>query len=103
MQETQRKKPRKAIKAQLHTSAGICVILTSSLPGGVELSQAYIDNRDRIEVERAFGLAKQRFGLDLITTRHDVTTRSLIALSILVMNVNHVAVVSFNLFLISII
>ena len=47
----------------------------------------YIDNADRVEVERSFSLAKRCYGLGRIMTKLDVTTRSSIALSILVMNV----------------
>ncbi len=56
--------------------------------------QEYIDNRDRIEVECAFSLAKRRYGLGLITAKLDITTRSSIALSIIAMNVNHLTVIS---------
>lgn len=52
--------------------------------------QEYIDNADRIAVERAFALAKHSYGLGLITTKHDETTRSSIALSILAMNVDRI-------------
>jgi len=61
----------------------------------VDKKQEYTDNTDRIEVERAFSLAKRRYGLGLITTKLETTTRSSIALSIIAMNVNHLAVVSF--------
>ena len=64
--------------------------------------QAYIDNIDRIEVERAFSLSKRRFGLGLITTKLDSTTRSSIALSILAMNVDCLTAISFAQILISI-
>lgn len=47
----------------------------------------YQDSVDRIEVERAFSLAKRSFGLGLITTKLETTTRSSIALSIIAMNV----------------
>ena len=47
----------------------------------------YIDSVDRIEVERAFSLAKRSFGLGLITTKLESTTRSSIVLSIIAMNV----------------
>ena len=46
----------------------------------VDKKQEYIDNNDRIEVERAFSLAKRRYGLGLITAKLDTTTRSSIAL-----------------------
>lgn len=67
-----------------------------------EKKQAYADNTDRIEVERGFSLAKRRYGLGLIKTKLDTTTRSSIALSILAMNVNHPAAAYFCAYLISI-
>ena len=69
----------------------------------VDKKQEYIDNNDRVEVERAFSLAKRRYGLGLITAKLDTTTRSSIALSIIAMNVNRLTVVSFALILVSII
>lgn len=45
------------------------------------------DNKDRIEVERGFSLAKRNYGLGLIKTKLDTTTRSSIVLSIIAMNV----------------
>ncbi|MBO4292427.1 MAG: transposase [Lachnospiraceae bacterium] len=56
-----------------------------------EKKQAYADNTDRIEVERGFSLAKRCYGLGLIRTKFDTTTCSSIALSILTMNINHLA------------
>ena len=56
-----------------------------------EKKRAYTDNSDRIEVERGFSLAKRCYGLGRITTKLDTTTRSSIALSILAMNVAHLA------------
>lgn len=67
----------------------------------VDKKQEYIDNNDRIEVERAFSLAKRRYGLGLITAKLDTTTRSSIALSIIAMNVNRLMVVSFAQILVS--
>ena len=52
---------------------------------------AHRDNTDRIEVERGFSLAKRCFGMGLITTKLDITTRSSIALSILAMNISNLA------------
>ncbi len=66
-----------------------------------EKLQAYNDNTDRIEVERGFSLAKRCYGMGLIRTKLDTTTRSSIALSILAMNINHLAAVHLWLFLIS--
>ena len=63
-----------------------------------EKKQAYEDNTDRIEVERGFSLAKRCYGLGLIRTRLDITTRSSIALSILAMNLNHLAAVHFCIY-----
>ena len=57
--------------------------------------QECIDNTDRIEVEQASSLAKRKYGLGLLTTKLDTTTRSAIALSIIAMNVNRLTVVSF--------
>ena len=53
-----------------------------------EKKQSYRDNTDRIEVERGFSLAKRCYGLGLLHTKLDITTRSSIALSIIAMNVN---------------
>ena len=54
-----------------------------------ERRQAYLDNVDRIEVERGFSLAKRCYGMGLIRTKLDTTTRASIALSIIAMNINH--------------
>lgn len=51
----------------------------------------YEDNADRIAVERAFALAKQKYGLGLITSRLDETTRSSIVLSVIAMNVDRIS------------
>ena len=50
----------------------------------------YADNADRVAIERAFALAKQKYGLGLITSRLDLTTRSSIALSVIAMNVDQI-------------
>ena len=62
----------------------------------------YTDAVDRIEVERAFSLAKRSFGLGLITTKLECTTRSSIVLSIIAMNVDKLTKLSFMRFLLSI-
>lgn len=67
----------------------------------VDKKQEYIDSNDRIEVERAFSLAKRRYGLGLITAKLDTNTKSSIALSIIAMNVNFLTVVSFAQILVS--
>ena len=51
----------------------------------------YIDNADGVEIERSFSLAKRCYGLGRIMTKPDVTTRSSIALSVLVMNAARIA------------
>ena len=62
----------------------------------------YRDNADRIEVERAFSLAKGSYGLGLIRTKLEETTRGSIVLSILVMNINRKLKMFLRLFFISI-
>ena len=62
----------------------------------------YADAVDRIEVERAFSLAKRSFGLGLITTKLECTTRSSIILSIIAMNVDKLTKLSLMRFLLSI-
>ena len=68
----------------------------------VERKQAYADNTDRIEVERGFSLAKRCYGLGLIRTKLDTTTRSSVALSIIAMNVDQLARILLRLIMISI-
>ena len=60
-------------------------------PSSEELKTAHQDNTDRIEVERGFSLAKRCFGMGLICTKLDITTRSSIMLSILAMNLSSIA------------
>ncbi len=55
----------------------------------------YQDAVDRIGVERSFSLAKRCFGLGLITTKLDTTTRSTIVLSIIAMNVDRISALYF--------
>lgn len=64
--------------------------------------QEYIDSVDRIEVERSFSLAKRCFGLGLIRTKLETTSRSSISMSIIAMNVARLAARSLFEFLISI-
>ncbi len=54
----------------------------------IDKKSEYRDNADRVEVERAFSLAKGSYGLGLIKTKLEETTRGSIVLSILVMNIN---------------
>lgn len=60
-------------------------------PTPEERKTAHQDNTDRIEVERGFSLAKRCFGMGLICTKLDITTRSSIMLSILAMNLSNIA------------
>ena len=57
---------------------------------GTDKKTEYRDNADRVAVERAFALAKQKYGLGLITSRLDATTRCSIALSVIAMNVDRI-------------
>ena len=57
----------------------------------IDKKSEYVDNADRIGVERSFSLDTRCYGLGRIMTKLDVTTRSSIALSILVMNVSRIA------------
>jgi len=56
----------------------------------LDKKQEYIDNCDRVEVERKYGLAKSKFGLGLIRTRLAETNHTTIALSILAMNLSKI-------------
>jgi len=60
-------------------------------PSSEDLKTAHQDNTDRIEVERGFSIAKRCFGLGLICTKLDITTRSSIMLSIVAMNISNIA------------
>ena len=55
-----------------------------------EKAEEYEDICDRVEVERAFSLAKRKFSLSQIRTYLKETTQSVIALSILALNLNKV-------------
>lgn len=65
----------------------------------IDKKKEYADNADRVEAERSFSLAKRCYGLGKIMTKLDITTRSSIALSILVMNVARIAARSLHQFL----
>jgi hypothetical protein len=52
--------------------------------------QEYVDICERVEVERKFSLAKRKFGLGLIRTYLQETTETVIALSILALNLSKV-------------
>ena len=68
----------------------------------IDKKAEYRDNADRVEVERAFSLAKGSYGLGLIRTKLEETTRGSIVLSILVMNINRKLRMFLRLFVISI-
>jgi hypothetical protein len=53
-----------------------------------EKELTYQDNTDRIEVERKFSLAKHKFGLGLLVTKLEETTKSSIVLSVIAMNID---------------
>ena len=78
-----RKKIRKAIKKQLS-------YLKRDLDH-VRWLADYGYEADCLEVERAFSLSKRSFGMGLIRTRLEGTTRSSIALSIIAMNIDKLA------------
>lgn len=64
--------------------------------------QEYQDAVDRIEVERRFSVAKRCFGLGLIRTKLETTTKSSVMLSIIAMNVARIRAFSFAELLMSI-
>jgi hypothetical protein len=64
--------------------------------------QEYEDICDRVEVERAYSLAKRKYGLGLIRTRLSETSLSVISLAILVMNIAKIFCADFWLALLSI-
>ena len=56
----------------------------------LDKKQEYADICDRVEVERKISLAKRKCGLGLLTTRLEATTASVIALSIVVLNLKKI-------------
>ena len=68
----------------------------------IDKKAEFRDNADRVEVERAFSLAKGSYGLGLIRTKLEETTRGSIVLSILVMNINRKLKMFLHLIFISI-
>ncbi len=52
---------------------------------------AYQDNTDRIDVDRKISLAKRKFGLGLLLTKREDTTKASIVLSIIAMNIDRLA------------
>lgn len=65
----------------------------------IDKKQEYIDNADRVAVERAFSLSKRCYGLGLIKTKLENTTKSSIVLSIIAMNVGWIVASSLRQFL----
>lgn len=59
----------------------------------------YKDNADRVEVERGFRHLKRAFGLDLLRTKRQDTTKSAILLSIIAKNLSTFVAASFGFFL----
>lgn len=59
--------------------------------------QDYIDEAERIEVERKFSLAKRKCGIGLIMTKLSETVKHTIALSIIVLNLRKVLCAFFNM------
>ena len=59
----------------------------------IDKKTEYKDNTDRIEVERKFSLAKRKFGLGLLMTKREDTTKSSILLSIIAMNLDRLAMI----------
>lgn len=57
---------------------------------GTDKKTEYKNNADCVAAERAFAPAKQKYGLGLISSRLDETTRSSIALSVIAMNVDRI-------------
>lgn len=62
-----------------------------------ESKVAYQDNTDRIEVERKFSLAKRKFGLGLLLTKREDTTKASIGLSVIAMNIDRLAALLLHL------
>ena len=61
---------------------------------------AYIDESERVEVERKFSLAKRKFGIGLIVTRLQETTCHCLAMSVLLLNLRKIGKVLFTKILI---
>ena len=61
--------------------------------------QDYIDESERVEVERKFSLAKRKCGIGLIVTRLKETTCHCLAMSVLLLNLRKIGKVLFTIFL----
>ena len=53
----------------------------------------------RIEVERRFSIANRKFGLGLLLTKRENTTRTSIVLSVIAMNISRVAAMFLRFFI----
>ena len=62
-----------------------------------ERKTVYQNNTDRIEVERKFSLSKRKFGLGLLLTKREDTTKASIVLSIISMNIDRLAAMHLRL------
>lgn len=60
--------------------------------------QDYIDEAERVEVERKFSLAKRKCGIGLIVTRLKETTCHCLAMSVLLLNLRKIGKVLFAIF-----
>ena len=60
--------------------------------------QDYIDESERVEVERKFSLAKRKCGIGLIVTRLQETTCHCLAMSVLLLNLRKIGKVLFTIF-----
>ena len=60
--------------------------------------QDYIDESERVEVERKFSLAKRKCGIGLIVTRLKETTCHCLAMSVLQLNLRKIGTVLFTIF-----
>ena len=60
--------------------------------------QDYIDEAERVEVERKFSLAKRKCGIGLIVTRLKETTCHCLAMSVLLLNLRKIGKVLFTIF-----
>ena len=56
----------------------------------IDKKQNYIDECERVEVERKFSLAKRKCGMDMIVTRLKETTCHSIAMSVLLLNLRRI-------------
>ena len=56
----------------------------------VDKKQNYIDECERVEVERKFSLAKRKCGMGMIVTRLKETTCHSIAMSVLLLNLRKI-------------